>query len=100
MSNDQTLIRLHVRDHSVYLSRGYTVLATERDGYLDDRPQQGFFVHQTRLLSRYRCRLNGECPLPVALSHVDQHAWLGYYIVSAPGHGSADAGLCRGRHGR
>src|SRR3954463_14464946 len=93
MAADRSLIRLRVRDHSVYLRRGYSVLATRRDGSLDAGPEQGFFVHETRLLSRYRWRLNGEPPLAVALSNVNQNAWLGYYIVAAPGHGNAEAGL-------
>jgi glycogen debranching enzyme len=93
MPADCSLVRLHVRDHSVYLSRGYSVLATRRDGSLDGGPEQGLFVHQTRLLSRYRCRLDGQAPVPVALSNIGPNAWLGYYIVAAPGHGSAEAGL-------
>ena len=93
MAADRSLIRLRVREHSVYLSRGYSVLATRRDGSLDAGPEQGFFVHETRLLSRYQWRINGESPLPVALSNVGQDAWLGYYIVAAPGYGNAEAGL-------
>ena len=93
MPADRSLIRLHARDHSVYLSRGHSVLATQRDGYLDAGVEQGFFVHQTRLLSRYRSRIDGQCPVPVALSNIGRNAWLGYYIVAAPGHGSAPAGL-------
>lgn len=49
MPADRSLIRLRVRDHSLYLSRGYRVLATQRDGFLDAGPEQGFFVHETRL---------------------------------------------------
>ena len=93
MPADCSLVRLRVRDHSLYLSRGYSVLATQRDGYLETGAEQGFFVHQTRLLSRYRCRLGGQRPFPVALSNVGQNAWLGYYIVAAPGYGNAEAGL-------
>ena len=84
MPADRSLVRLHVRDQSVYLSRGYSVLATRRDGYLDAGPEQGLFVHQTRLLSRYRCLLDGQPPVPVALSNIGQNAWLGYYIIAAP----------------
>lgn len=89
----QGLIRLQVRDHSIYISHGNSVLATQRDGYLDDCPGQGLFVHETRLLSRYRCLLNGERPVPVALSAIDQGSWLGYYVLPAPGHDGDTAGL-------
>jgi glycogen debranching enzyme len=42
-------------------------------------------VHETRLLSRYRYLLGGEPPRAVALSNVEQHTWLGYYIALPPG---------------
>lgn len=69
----------------MFASHGNTVLATRRDGYLDDGVEQGLFVHQTRMLSRYQCRLGGVRPQPAALSNVDQDSWLGYYLVPAPG---------------
>ncbi len=86
MAIDHSLIRLHVRDATVYINHGETVLATHRDGYLDAKPDQGLFAHETRLLSRYRCLLNDEVPEPVALSRVAHDSWLGYYIIAAPGH--------------
>src|SRR5690606_8057897 len=45
--------------------------------------ERGLFVHRTRLLSRYRCRLGRRKPFPVSESCIEQHRWLGYYIVSA-----------------
>lgn len=79
----RNLVRLRVRDDAIYLSRGDTVLAVDRDGFLDGEPERGLFVHRTRLLSRYRCRLGRRKPFPVSESCVEQHRWLGYYIVSA-----------------
>lgn len=37
------------------------------------------------MLSRYRYLIDGNPPLPSALSNVEQHRWLGYYIQLLPG---------------
>lgn len=81
--SDHSLVRLQVRPGTIYVSKGRTVLATSRDGFLDDGPDQGLFVHQTRLLSRYRYFVGGRPLHPVSVSNVDQHSWLGYYIAPA-----------------
>jgi len=85
MSRSDYLVRLRPRDDTRYVSQGRTVLATERDGFIDDGGQFGLFVHETRLLSRYRYTVDGEPPAAVALSNVAQHSWLGYYARLAPG---------------
>ena len=82
---DRSLVRLHVRDDAAFISRGDTVLATACDGFIEDGAEQGLFVQQTRMISRYRCRLGGRRPLAVALSSVRQDHWLGYYILAAQG---------------
>jgi glycogen debranching enzyme len=79
---DRSLVRIRVRDDAVYVGHGGTVLATDRDGFLHDGIEHGLFVDQTRLISRYRCLIDGEPPLPVALSNVGQHSWLGYYLIA------------------
>jgi hypothetical protein len=43
------------------------------------------FVHQTRLLSRYRYLIDGKPPEPVAVSNVEQHSGLAYYITLPSG---------------
>ena len=78
------LVRIRARPESVYISRNRSVLATDRHGYILGDPDHGFFVHQTRLLSRYRYRIDGEPPTPNVLSTVDHHSWLGYYLAVAP----------------
>src|SRR5436190_2897071 len=37
------------------------------------------------MLSRYRYLICGKPPRPVAISNVEQHSWLGYYAILAPG---------------
>ena len=61
------------------------MLATNLDGLIGDFPKHGLFVGETRLLSRYRYFVEGNAPQTVAVSNVEQHSWLGYYISPAPG---------------
>lgn len=79
------LVRLRPRADTLHLSQGRTVLATGRDGFLAGHAEQGLFVAETRMLSHYRWLINGEPPTPVALSNIEQHSWLGYYITLPPG---------------
>jgi glycogen debranching enzyme len=81
---DASLVRLSVRPDTIYVSSGRTVLATRLDGFLDGGADQGLFVHETRLVSRYRWSIEGRSLHPVSLSHVAQRSWLGYYIILAP----------------
>jgi glycogen debranching enzyme len=87
------LVRLRARPDTLYLSHGRTVLATGRDGFVRDGFEHGLFVHETRLLSRHVVRVDGEEPQPNALSNVEQHSWLGYYLLPVPG---SDADRDRG----
>lgn len=85
MRDRSDLVRLRPRSDALYVSRGFVSLAADLDGFIHDGPEHGLFVHETRMLSRYRWLVNGEPLTPVALSNVDQHTWLGYYILQAPG---------------
>ena len=67
------------------VSQGRTVLTTGLDGFVMEGTDQGLFVHETRLISRWRWRIDGDAPMPLALSNVEQHSWLGYYVVFPPG---------------
>lgn len=64
------------------------MFSTGIDGFISPTGRQGFFVHQTRMLSCYRWRFDGEDVLPVVLSNVEEHTWLGYYI--APGQAASE----------
>src|SRR5919108_1386430 len=95
------LVRLRARPDTLYLSRGRTVLATGRDGFIGepslsrkalsgpehprattasersraswgaDEASHGLFVHETRLLSRHVIRVGGVVPQANALSNVE-----------------------------
>src|SRR5438105_4677155 len=60
------------------------MLVTGLDGFVADDPEHGLFVHETRILSRYRYRIDGHVPLDVTVSNVEQHSSLGYYLTRAP----------------
>ena len=83
-SVERSLIRLRVREHASYISKGDTVLATGASGFIEGG-EEGLYVRQTRMLSRYRCQLGRRRPHPVTKSNVRQDSWMGYYIVPAPG---------------
>ncbi|HEY1283859.1 MAG TPA: glycogen debranching N-terminal domain-containing protein [Steroidobacteraceae bacterium] len=87
------LVRLRPSPQTLFVSEGRSVLATRTDGLLDAGAEQGLFVHETRVLSRYQYRINGRAPQAVALSNIEQHSWLGYYIAPAPGIAAAAASL-------
>ena len=61
------------------------MLATDLDGLIGDFPRHGFFFGETRLLSRYLYFLDDKVPETVAVSNVEQHSWLGYYISPPSG---------------
>src|SRR5438067_5954762 len=77
-------IRLRPRHDTLHVTQNCTTLATNLDGFIEPGPDRGFFVHQTRLLSRYRYLIDGQPWTPLALSNVEQHTWLGYYITHSP----------------
>jgi glycogen debranching enzyme len=79
------LIRIRPRASLIQVSQGRTVLATDLDGFVRGGADTGLFVHETRLLSRWRYLVGGVAPTPVALSSVSQHSWLGYYVTLPPG---------------
>lgn len=81
----RSLAKIIPRPKTIYCSQGRAVLATNLDGLIGDFPRHGLFVGETRLLSRYRYFVDGTVPQTVAVSNVEQHSWLGYYISPAPG---------------
>jgi glycogen debranching enzyme len=69
----------------VHIGRGRSVLATATDGLIGEHPDHGLFVHETRMLSRWRYFIDGEQPSPNAFSAVRQNHWAGYFVIAAPG---------------
>ncbi|HVN19860.1 MAG TPA: glycogen debranching N-terminal domain-containing protein [Dongiaceae bacterium] len=69
----------------MYCSQGRAVLATDEEGVIQGHPRHGLFYGETRVLSRYRYIADGKPPKMVAVSNVERHSWLGYYIFPPPG---------------
>jgi glycogen debranching enzyme len=82
---ERTLVQLRPHDQYHYASLGRTALIVRRDGFFDGEEQCGLFVDKTRMLSRWRWLINRRQPQEVATSNVEQHSWLGYFIVGAHG---------------
>jgi glycogen debranching enzyme len=83
-SRHRSLVRLNPRPKTMYCSQGRAVLATDLDGWIGGFPRHGLFVGETRVLSRYRYLVEDKAPQTVAVSNVEQHSWLGYYILPPP----------------
>lgn len=79
------LARIRPRPFTTHISRGRSVLATRLDGTVDGDPDHGFFVHETRLLSKWSYFIDGQRPAANAFAPLTQNRWLGYYLVAAPG---------------
>src|SRR6185437_10125865 len=84
-SQKRSLARISPRPSTIYSSQGRVVLATDLDGLIGEFPRHGLFCAETRMISRYRYFIDGKQPLTVAVSNVEQHSWLGYYITPPPG---------------
>ena len=78
------LVGLRPRHNTTYVSQSRTVLAAARDGLIHGQYEEGLFFNETRILSRYRYLIDGEEMIVSALSNVEQHTWLGYYITYPP----------------
>lgn len=78
----RSLVLLRTTPYGHVVSRDRAVLITGHDGFVGEGADQGWFVHETRLLSRYRWLVDGEPPRRIALSNVEQDSWLGYYAWS------------------
>jgi len=79
------LVRVRARPDTLYLSHGRTVMATDRDGMISPESPNGIFVCETRLVRTLRYFIDGRLPVPNVLSNVEQHSFLGYYLIAAPG---------------
>ena len=84
MSDGPYLVRLRPRPKTLHISQGRSVFECDRDGLIPPDSAYGFFVHQTRLLSRYEYLINDAPPQPIVASNVREHSFLGYYVTFPP----------------
>jgi glycogen debranching enzyme len=79
------LVRIRPRPHAVQIGRARSVLTTSNEGLLRGASDHGFFVHETRLLSRWRYLIDGEEPSPNAFTTIRQNRWGAFFVTPAPG---------------
>ena len=89
------LIKILPRPTTFQVSRGRTCLTTTLEGVVDEsRPVEGLYVYDTRMLSRYKWRMNGKEPDFSCSSKIEQWSWCGYYIQAPENCKSTPADEC------
>lgn len=89
------LIRIRPRQSSTQVSRGRTVFVCKHDGRVDSKDfQEGLYIYETRVLSKYDWLLNGKRPTFSCGSNVGQWKWLGYYIQAPENCDQTPTGEC------
>jgi glycogen debranching enzyme len=78
------LINLEPRPQTLHVAQDRTVLALNPQGWIVT-PDNGLFVHETRMCSRHRVLIEGNEPEMNTVSNVKQHSWMGYYVAFPPG---------------
>ncbi len=81
----RSLAQISPRHGISYCSQGRAVLATDEEGLIRGLPRHGLFYGETRLLSEYEYSVDGKPVQMVAVSNIEQHSCLGYYIFPPPG---------------
>ena len=84
MSDLRDVNRCAVRPTDLIAHQGYTVLVTNIDGHINEEGIEGFFLHQTRFLSRFRVKIEGSDPKFVSGNAVDHHFITAYYLAPTP----------------
>lgn len=79
---EEDSIQIRPRPDLSVAASGRSVLATGMLKGQIEEEQHGLFVHETRMVSRYRYTIEGESPQPITLSNINRGAWMGYYIHS------------------
>jgi glycogen debranching enzyme len=72
-------IALRVYPGLLFAYHGRSLLITNTGGDIECE-LQGLYEHDARILSRYRLLVNGKSPRLDAISSIDPHSTLGYYV--------------------
>lgn len=75
--------KVYVNSGQVTINDGSTFLVTNSEGLIDDNLAQGFFVHDTRLISYYEVSINRDRLILLASSPLNHHSAL-YQFKNAP----------------
>src|SRR5437868_6902419 len=82
--SDGDLVRIRPRFTSTHTMQGRTLLETDLTGMISSA-DLGLFSYESRLLSLYKYLIDGKAPIMVSSSNVQQHSWLGYYLIDRGG---------------
>lgn len=94
-ASTDNLVKLRPRASTVQLSRGRTAFISGLDGHAHkERPVEGLYVYDTRVLCRYLWKMNGKPPAFSCGSNVDQSTWLGYFVQAPENCKQTPAGEC------
>jgi len=75
--------RCTVRPKDLIAHQGYTVLVTGLEGWMGGG-LEGFYLHQTRFLSRFGIEIDGKAPKPASANVVDHHFITAYHLAPSP----------------
>ncbi|MFC0406778.1 amylo-alpha-1,6-glucosidase [Roseomonas elaeocarpi] len=75
--------RCTVRPDNLIAYQGFAVLITDRQARLREG-SHGFFLHQTRFLSRLELEVDGKPPSPISANTVEAHSLLAYHLAPSP----------------
>ena len=93
--SDFSLVGLRPRPTTVQTTRGRTALITTIEGEVrPERPIEGLYIYDTRVLSRYCWKMNGKTPALSCGSNVEQSNWIGYYIQAPENCRETPSGKC------
>ena len=91
-TNLRDVNRCRVRPQDLIVHQGYSVLVTGVAGWIETG-LEGFYLHQTRFLSRLRILVENAVPKAVSANEVDHHALIAYHLApSSAGRAGEPAG--------
>ena len=83
LSSLRNVNRRQVRPEDLIVHQGYAVLVTDRAGAITGG-KLGFFLHQTRFLSRFGWELDGHVPVSASAGTVEHHSIVSYHLTPSP----------------
>jgi glycogen debranching enzyme len=75
--------RLRLDPEKTTIYRGHHVLVTDRHGQIKSE-QDGYYLQQTRFLSRFELLSEGKSVKAVCCNSVEPHGAVGYYLLPSP----------------
>lgn len=89
------LVSIRPRNANTHISRGRTVFVSDAHGEVHrDNANEGLYVYDTRVLSRYSWKMNGTRPEFSCGSQIDQSTWMAYFVQSPENCRETPTGEC------